>query len=98
MFMSLKNKFHDQKTGITYPKMAWNKANARLDAEDCAAIYIYKNKSKLSKSGISHAAAAMYVTKDREIKFSIYDRKTQSPDDVTPSGAQPLRPVDPYLA
>ncbi|MGH1377671.1 MAG: hypothetical protein ACRBB3_02505 [Alphaproteobacteria bacterium] len=96
--MSLKNKFHDQKTGITYPKMAWNKANARLDAEERAAIYLYKHKGELRKSGISHAAAAMYVTKDRDIKFSIYDRTSQSPNDVTPSGAQPLRPVDPYLA
>lgn len=94
--MSIKDKFQGQKTGVVYPKMAWNKANARIDAEKCAEKYLFTNKKELKDLGIMHAAAAMYVTEDREINFSIYDRESQSPDDVTPENTRSLRAVDPY--
>lgn len=94
--MSLKNKFHEQKTGVIYPKMAWNKANARLDAEQCAMTYLLTHKEKIIDQGITNAAAAMYVTNKREINFSIYDRENQDPNDVTPQDTYSLRPVTPY--
>lgn len=95
--MELKEAFASKNTGIIYPKAAWKKANARIDAEAYAAQYLMTHNKELKEEGVTKPAAAMYVTDHREIHFAIYDSENETPEDVTPKDVHALRPVDPYF-
>ncbi|PCI56871.1 MAG: hypothetical protein COB36_00945 [Alphaproteobacteria bacterium] len=95
--MELKEAFASKNTGIIYPKAAWKKANARIDAEAYAAQYLMTHNEELKHQGVTKPAAAMYVTDHREIHFAIYDSENEEPADVTPKDVRVLRPVAPYF-
>ena len=42
--MELKEAFASKNTGVIYPKAAWKKANARINAEAYAAQYLMTHK------------------------------------------------------